>query len=215
MSSDRNVSVPVEASIEDLHGIPYEPPVESSDSHLQTDAKVISSPSPVEEKLEREFQYHKYGSYNCKNLDPTNGYYQNNNFHFNTSDNTVRQPEQDRPPYASSVHSWTKAEPVQPTSQEEPGFPPNAGFHEYVTPSIPTSSYLPMSVSTPSLSHFNQQHPYSHCGRQQSWPAYPVSDTAAAEITPRHLLTSSKSGSLQDPGTYNHVCLMKHLMKSF
>ncbi|KAM7379407.1 hypothetical protein PAMP_004961 [Pampus punctatissimus] len=200
MSSDRNVSVPVEASIEDLRDIQYERPAESVEPHIQTDAKLVSSPSAVEEKLDRELKYHKYGSYNSENQpDPAKGYHQNNNA-FGFSDNIVRQPEQDRPSCVSSVHSWTKAEAVQPTSQEEPFCPPS-GLYESMTSSTPMLSHLPNSASTPSLLHFNQQHPHSHYDRQQSWPVYPVSETAAAaDISPRHLLTSSKS-SLQDPGS--------------
>ncbi|XP_062285480.1 receptor-interacting serine/threonine-protein kinase 1 isoform X1 [Scomber scombrus] len=197
MSSDRNISVPVEASIEDLNGIQCELAMESMEHHIQTDAKVVSSPSAVEEKLDRELKYHKYGSYNCEE-------HQNNNFlpnHLSSSDNNVRQPDQDRPYNVSSVHSWTKAEAVQPTSQEEPWHHAIAGLHDSMTSCTPTPSHLPMSASTPSLQHFNQQHPYSHYDRQQSWPVYPVSDTAAPDITPGRLLASSKSASLQDPGS--------------
>lgn len=216
MSSDRNVSVPVEASIEDLNGIQCEP-VESMELHIQTDAKVVSSPSAIEEKLDRELQYHKHGSYSCENQpDPVNGYHQNNNFllnHLSSSYNTVRQPDQDRPYYVSSVHSWTKAEAVQPTSQEEPWHQPAAGLHDSMMSSTPTPSHLPMSASTPSLQHFNQQHPYSHYDRQQSWPVYPVSDTAAPDTTPGRLFAPSKSTSLQDPGTYKRVCLIKSFFR--
>ncbi|XP_067462094.1 receptor-interacting serine/threonine-protein kinase 1 isoform X3 [Thunnus thynnus] len=205
MSSDRNVSVPVEASIEDLHCIQCHPPMESVEPEIQTDAKVASSPSAVEEKLDRELKYHIYGSYNNENQpDPANGFHQYNNFlpnYFSISDNTVRQPEQDRPSSVSSVHSWTKAEAVQPTSQEETWYRPTAGLHESMSSSTPTASHLPMSASTPSLSHFNQQHPYSHYDRQQSWPVYPVSDTGAPDITPGRLFTPSKGASLQDPAS--------------
>ncbi|KAM7400545.1 hypothetical protein PAMA_004972 [Pampus argenteus] len=198
MSSDRNVSVPVEASIEDLHDIQYERPAESAEPHIQTDAKMVSSPSAVEEKLDREFKYHKYGSYNSENQpDPAKAHLQINNT-FNFSDNIVRQPEQDRPSYVSSVHSWTKAEAVQPTSQEEPFCHPS-GLYESMTSSTPMSSHLPISAST-SLPQINPQLPHSHYDRQQSWPVYPVSETAAADIPPGRLLTSSKS-SLQDPGS--------------
>ncbi|XP_078120046.1 receptor-interacting serine/threonine-protein kinase 1 isoform X2 [Sander vitreus] len=201
VSSDRSVPVPVEASIEDMHDIQYEPPVES----VQTDAKAARPPSALEEKLGRELQYHKHGSYNCE-PDVANFYHPNNlnpflHNHFSPSDHAIRQPEQDRPSNASSVHSWTKAEPVQPTSQEEAWCRPTAGLYDSMNSSTPTPSHLPMSSSSPSLSQFNQQQPHSHYDRQQSWPAYPVSDTSAPDISPGRLLTSSKNCLKQDPGS--------------
>lgn len=203
VSSDRSVPEPVEASIEDLHGIQYEPPVES----IQTDAKGVSSPSPLEEKLGRELQYHKCGSYTSENQPAAANCYNRNNSnpflpnHISTSDYAIRQPEPDRPSYASSVHSWTKAEPVQPTSHEEAWNRPTAGLYDSMNSSIGTPSHLPMSASSPSLSKFNQQHPHSHYDRQQSWPVYPVSDTYAPDISPGRLLDPSKSCSQQDPGS--------------
>lgn len=189
-----------------MHNIHYEPPVES----LQTDAKAVNGPSALEEKLDRELQYHKHGSYSCENQPDAANFYHSANSnpflqnHFGTSDHAIRQPEQDRPSYGSSVHSWTKAEPVQPTSHEEVRYRPTAGLYDSMNSSMPTPSHLPMSASTPSLSQFNQQHPHSHYDRQQSWPAYPVSDTSAPDVSPGRLLNTSKSCSQQDPGTYKH-----------
>lgn len=200
VSSDRSVSVPVEASIEDLHDVQYEPPVES----IQTDANVANCPSALDEKLHRELQYHKHGSYDSENqLDPANCLHHNNlnpflQNHFSTSDNTVRQPEQDKQP-SSSVHSWTKAEPVQPTSQA--WYHPTSGHYESMNSSLPPAARLPMSASSPSLDQFNQQHPHSHYDRQQSWPVCPVSDTSAPDMTPGRLLSPSKSGLPQDPAS--------------
>ncbi|KAG8014194.1 Receptor-interacting serine/threonine-protein kinase 1 [Nibea albiflora] len=202
VSSDRNVSVPVEASIEDLSDNHYELAAGS----VEVDARGVSMLPPLEEKLDRELQYHKHGSYNCENQ-PDAAYYYNNNssnpFLQNpcTTDHALRQPEQDRPPYVSSVHSWTKAEPVQPTSQEEVLYRPTAGLYESMNTSIPTAHSLPMSASTSSLPQFNQEHPHSHFDRQQSWPTYPVSDTSAPDINPGRLLAPSKMNSLQDQGS--------------
>ncbi|XP_040000393.1 receptor-interacting serine/threonine-protein kinase 1 isoform X2 [Xiphias gladius] len=202
VSSERSVSVPVEASIEDLHDIQCESSMES----VQTDAKAVNSPSALDEKLHRELQYHKYGSYNCENqLDPSNCYHHNNPNPFlqnqlSPPDQSIRQPEQDKPS-VSSVHSWTKAEPVQPFSQEEAWHRPTSGLYESMNSTIPTLSHLPTSASATSLPHFNQQHPHSHYDRQQSWPAYPVSDTSAPDITPGRLLGPSKSSLPQDPGS--------------
>ncbi|XP_049454365.1 receptor-interacting serine/threonine-protein kinase 1 isoform X2 [Epinephelus fuscoguttatus] len=202
VSSDRSVPVPVEASIEDLHDIHFEPePVES----IQSDAKAV--PSALEEKLGRELQYHKYGSYNSENqAEAANGYHRSNSNpflqnHFSSSDHAIRQPEQDRPSYGSSVHSWTKAEPVQPSSQEEAWYRPTAGLYDSMNTSIPYPSHLPMSTSSPSLSQLNQQHPHSHYDRQQSWPAFPVSDTSAPDISSGRLLAPSKCCSSQDPAS--------------
>lgn len=187
--------MPVEASIEDLHGNQYE----QCAGHLQTDAKASNSPSELQEKLDRELQYHKHGSYNCENhSDAGNSFHTANPFlqsNVSISDYSARQPEQEK----SSVLSWTKAEPLQPTNQEEPWYRLPAGAFE--TSSTPTPFHLPMSSSTPSLSAFNQQHPHSHLDRQQSWPTYPVSDTSAPDLTSGHLLTTSKSCQMHDQGT--------------
>ncbi|XP_034558654.1 receptor-interacting serine/threonine-protein kinase 1 [Notolabrus celidotus] len=197
VSSDRGASVPVEASIEDLHGHHYEP----CDVSVQADAKASCNPSALEEKLDRELQYHMRGSYNCENQpeagnclrqNSSNPFLQNNH---SSTDHAIMQPEQDKASCASSVHSWTKAEPVQPTSQEEAWYPPTAGLYDSMN-----SSHMPTSVSTPCLPQFNQQHPNSHYDRQQSWPVYPVSDTSAPDMSPGRLLAPSKGNSLQDQG---------------
>ncbi|XP_030259865.1 receptor-interacting serine/threonine-protein kinase 1 [Sparus aurata] len=199
VSSDRSVSEPVEASIEDLHDIHYEPSRES----VQTDARAVSTPSPLEEKLDRELQYHKHGSYNHENQpDSASCHLRSNSNPFLqhvVSDHIIRQAEQDRPSCVSSVHSWTK-EPVQPTSQEEARYH-TPDLYESMNSPTPIPSHLPMSASTSSLPQFNQQHPQSHYGRQQSWPTYPVSETSAPEISPGHLLAPSKSSLPQDPAS--------------
>ncbi|CAJ1072375.1 receptor-interacting serine/threonine-protein kinase 1 [Xyrichtys novacula] len=197
VSSDRVVSEPVEASIEDLHGHQYEP----CDGSVQVDAKVLSSPSVLEEKLDRELQYHKHGSYACENqLGAANCHHQNNSNPFMQNDfgfpdHAISQPEQDKSPFTSSVHSWTKPEPVQPTSQEEAWYRPAAGLYDSMNTSMPTSA------STPSLPQLNQQHPNSHYDRQQSWPIYPVSDTSAPDVGSGRLLVPSKGNTLQDTGS--------------
>ncbi|XP_068196479.1 receptor-interacting serine/threonine-protein kinase 1 isoform X2 [Antennarius striatus] len=198
VSSDRNVSVPVEASIEDLHDVHFEPSGES----VEEDAKAAVGLPALEEKLERELQYHKHGSYNSENQPGASSCFHQNGFspfltNPNTPDHVTRQPEPDRPSYVSSVQSWTKAEPVQPSSQEEVACQPSSAGCD----STPTPSHLPESSSTSSLPQLNQQHPHSHYDRQQSWPTYPVSDTSAPEISPGRLLAPSKNNVLQDPGS--------------
>lgn len=198
---------PVEASIEDLHCIQSEPSVGLMEPLIQTDSVVFSSPSVLEEKLDRELRYHKHGSYTCDNQpDVASCQNNSNNFLLNRTsfpNNTVRQPEEDRTSNVSSVHSWTKAEPVQPTSHEGARYYPTNGLYESMTSSIDTPS---MSTSTPSLSQFNQQHPHSHYDRQQSWPVYPVSETGLHDAMPGRLLAPSKSGSLKDTGTHRPTC---------
>ncbi|XP_056276904.1 receptor-interacting serine/threonine-protein kinase 1 isoform X2 [Pseudoliparis swirei] len=173
VSSDRSGPGPVETSIEDMHDIQNEPSLGS----VQADAK--TTPSALEVKLGRELQYHKHGSYHsesrpddahCLRHSSSNPFLQN---HVGPSDHGIRQPEPDRTSFASSVHSWTKAEPVQPTSQEEGCYRPTASLYESMNSAASTPSHYP------SLSPANQQHPLSHYDRQQSWPVYPVSDTAA------------------------------------
>ncbi|XP_045908401.1 receptor-interacting serine/threonine-protein kinase 1 isoform X1 [Micropterus dolomieu] len=200
VSSDR--SVPVEATVEELSGIQNDPPVGS----IQTDAKPASSPSVLERKLEQELQYHICGSYNCENQpDAANSYHNNNanpllQNHVSISDHAVRQPEQEIPSCQSSVHSWTKAEPVQPISQEEAWCHPTAGLYDSMNSATAVPFLLPMSASTSCL-NFNQQHPHSHYNRQQSWPVYPVSDTSTPDMSPGRLLNPTKSILPQDPGS--------------
>ncbi|XP_041848664.1 receptor-interacting serine/threonine-protein kinase 1 isoform X2 [Melanotaenia boesemani] len=198
VSSDRSVSMPVEASIEDLHDVQYEPFGES----IQTDAQILQSPSELEEKLEQELQYHKHGSYNC-NVHPEAA----NSYHNNTSnpflqnrcdalDHSQRQPVRD----GSSVHSWTKAEPVQPSCQDEDPYRPTSRLYDSMCTST-SPSHMHTSASTSSLPPFNQQHPLSHFPRQQSWPANPVSDIFAPDLNSQCYLTTSKSAPLQDQGS--------------
>ncbi|XP_047446277.1 receptor-interacting serine/threonine-protein kinase 1 isoform X2 [Mugil cephalus] len=195
VSSERSIPEPVEASIEDLNGIHFEAPA----GLIQTDARANPA-SVLEEKLDRELHYHKHGSYNCEHqYDAANSYHCSNPFLQSPfTDYSVRHPEQER----SSVHSWGKADAyVQPSSQEETRYRPASDFNDSVNPALPMPSYLGMSASSPSLSQFNQLHPHSHLDRQQSWPAYPVSDTSAPDMAQGRLLTNSKSGPLQDPAS--------------
>ncbi|XP_072297685.1 receptor-interacting serine/threonine-protein kinase 1 [Eucyclogobius newberryi] len=180
-------SDPVEASIEDLHEIQ---PV-STDDQIESDARAPDSPWHLEEKLCRELQYHKHGSYNCECPSANDVAYgnQSNAGHHLLSrsfDNiNIRQPE---PSAVSSVQSWTK----ESSSQEESCYRPCAGYDSM------TTSALHPSLSSPSLSALRPLH--AHMDRQQSWPI-PVSDSTAPDLTPGRLLPSSSGGSLQDSGS--------------
>ncbi|MEQ2204857.1 hypothetical protein XENOCAPTIV_019792 [Xenoophorus captivus] len=160
--------MPVEASIEDLHNIHDQP----SRDNVETDARVLKSPSELEEKLDREFLYHKHGSYACYNQpESAKGFHKNASNPFlqnpiSLSDNALRHPAQEK----SSVHSWTKSEPVQPTSETEVFYRPTTGLCDSINSCSSNASHLHTSLSTPSLPQFNQQHPHSHLDRQQSCP---------------------------------------------
>uniref|UniRef100_A0A8C8DT82 Receptor (TNFRSF)-interacting serine-threonine kinase 1, like n=1 Tax=Oryzias sinensis TaxID=183150 RepID=A0A8C8DT82_9TELE len=191
VSSDTNVSVPVEASIEDLHVINYKPLGDS----IQADAR---QPPELEEKLGRELYYHKHGNYNSDMHPPAASSYYNNapnpllQNHVSPSDQNGRPPARD----TSSVHSWTK-EPVQPTGSDQLSFPLNP-----VNPSSmasPTPTHLTPSASMSSLQQFNQ-HLQPHLDRQQSWPVYPVPDTFVPDMNASGCGTPSKGFQAQEPG---------------
>ncbi|CAN9503426.1 unnamed protein product [Ophioblennius macclurei] len=192
VSSERSLSAPVEASIEDIHNNQFEEPMGS----IQTDARPEARLS-LQEKLDREFQYHKYGNYNSENQPPAANCLHTSQAdplhrnHLRSSDTPLMQPEQE----ISSVHTWTKAEPVQPTSPEKAWCHPTAGDYDSMNSSQ-------MSMSTPTLSQLNQQHPHSHLDRQQSWPVFPVSDTSTPDNSLGRLFAPSKCGPLQDPGSF-------------
>ncbi|XP_038159808.1 receptor-interacting serine/threonine-protein kinase 1 [Cyprinodon tularosa] len=195
LSSHRDLSIPVEASVEDLHHIHDH----LSGHSVEADAKVLRSTSELEEKLDREFQYHKHGSYACNNQPESAQYIpkiSSNPFLQSTADlvdNELRHPAQEK----SSVHSWTKPESVQTGAYTRPTSEP----YESMNSSSFHPSLLHTSLSTPSLGQLNQQHPHSHLDRQQSWPTYPLPDTLGPNLTAGHLFTTSKSGSLQDSGS--------------
>lgn len=187
LSSD-NVSVPVELSVEDLDEF------QSNVDQIETDARTPDDRSHLEEKLDRELQYHKHGSYHCENLsDVANGY--QNNAQPRPSHLNISQSEQGKPLAVSSVQSWTK----ESTSQEETHYRQTASCDSM---SSSTLSPIHLSTSSPSLSTLNPQTPQPpHFDRQQSLPMFPVLDSAAPDLTPGRLLPSSKCGSLQDPGS--------------
>lgn len=195
LSSDR--SVPVEASVEDLH---HHIQIQPMHDQLETDARSPDDRSHLEEKLDRELQYHKHGSYNCESqLEVANGYQNNvaSSFFVPTQprsplDFNIRQPEQDKPVAVSSVQSWTK----ESTSQEETCYRPSAGYDSMTSSTVTSSS---LSSSSPSLSSLVPPQP--HFDRQQSWPVLPVLDSAAPDLTQGRLYPSTKSGSAQDPGS--------------
>uniref|UniRef100_H3CE94 Receptor (TNFRSF)-interacting serine-threonine kinase 1, like n=1 Tax=Tetraodon nigroviridis TaxID=99883 RepID=H3CE94_TETNG len=155
--SSESVSVPVEASVEDLHGIQAQP------QHIQSDA-AVSSPLPLEEKLNQELQYHERGNYGGgTQFDIANGnfYSTSNPFLPNLHpDPTVTHLGQDRLS-SSSVHSFTRAEPVHPIGQDERWYPPSGDLSLSMQSSAPSKPHLATSVSMPFIPQPN---------RENHWP---------------------------------------------
>ncbi|TNM98206.1 hypothetical protein fugu_014452 [Takifugu bimaculatus] len=191
MSSD-SVSVPVEASIEDLHYI------QSSQRYIQGDARAASVPQALEEKLNQELQYHQGGNYNsATQADAAKGYLHSSTNPFLPNLPDLTTSGQDGPPYTSSVQSFTKAAPVHPTSQEDH---PSADPSQSMNSTVPSKPHLSSSVTMPLLPQLNQEHPHSLYTRQQSCPTFPATDAATREYSLGSLLAPSKS-RLQDPGS--------------
>lgn len=186
--------MPVEASIEDLHDIQLSQP------YIQSDAWAAGVPQALEEKLNQELQYHQGGNYNSTTqADPAKGY-----LHSSTNPFLPNLPEltisgRDRPPYASSVQSFTKAAPVHPTSQEECWHHPSGNPSPSLNSTVPSNPPLSASVTMPLLPQFNQEHPHSLFSRQQSCPTFPATDTTTRDFSPGSLLAPSKS-RVQDSG---------------
>ncbi|XP_061695405.1 receptor-interacting serine/threonine-protein kinase 1 isoform X2 [Syngnathoides biaculeatus] len=173
-SAEQSPNGPVEASIEDFHGAP-------SGSGVDSEVSEVS----LEEKLQPELDYHKHGSYNCDGpSDPLNSQNQRK------PRNIPPGPPERDTTFVSSVHSWTKAEPVQPSSQEDichyPSSAAAARLHESVTDSTPKPSIFQTSTSV------NQQHPDFHYSHQQSWPPSSVSETSG------YLCSLKKGGAALD-----------------
>ncbi|XP_019734499.1 receptor-interacting serine/threonine-protein kinase 1 [Hippocampus comes] len=191
-STEKSVNGPVEASIEDIDAISFETNIESGAAHIDPEVS-------LEEKLQQELDYHRHGSYKCDSQsDIINSQAQKNSPNILssvTNNNRPSQPEHNTP-FVSSVHSWTKAEPVQPSSQEDARYHPAARLHESMTASTPKSSLLQTSTSVNSLPPFNQEHPDSHYIRQQSWPTSSVSETLG------YAHDLKKGGVSQDSGTW-------------
>lgn len=205
--SSESVSVPVEASIEDLHNI-QAPQQYVYPECIQSDSKAAASPLALEEKLNQELQYHRHGNYNCNNQsDPPNSSLLSNSNPFLPNpfpDHAVAHFRHDMQVYPSSVHSFTKAKPVHPASQDDYWCQPSGDHALPVNPNALSKPNLSTSVSTPSLPLYNQEIPPSSLyDRQQSCPTCPVMDTSAPDIS----LGPSKSRLLQDSGARLNLCI--------
>lgn len=188
--SSESVLVPVEASVEDLHGVPAPP------ERIQSDARGGGSPPALEDKLNQELQYHMLGNY---------GGNAQSDFH-STSDAFLPNPlpvHHAGPPWgqdglaSSSVYSFTKAEAVH---RDERWHQPCGDLSLARTPPAPSKPHFSTSFSTPSLPQPNREQHRHLLDRQTSWSTFPVTDTSAPEISPRSLLAPSSSRLPQDPG---------------
>ncbi|XP_077580356.1 receptor-interacting serine/threonine-protein kinase 1 [Stigmatopora nigra] len=183
-SPDGSVNIPVEASIEDIQGIPED----MNANHIEQEP-----PVSLEEKLQPELDYHKHGSYNCssqsESVNSQHGKFPQNILP-SLSNDTLSQPENNTL-FVSSVQSWTKAEPVQPSSQED-------AWQYTAAHSLDseTTSTAKASTGFNTLPSFNQKHPDSSYFRQKSWPISAVSQTAEYGSNLRKAGTAQDSGSL-------------------
>ncbi|XP_049602934.1 receptor-interacting serine/threonine-protein kinase 1 [Syngnathus scovelli] len=184
-STDKSVNGPVEDSIEDSDALGCETNVASL-------AATTSEPDPeasLEEKLQQELNYHIHGSYNRDNPSDfvTEQHPRSFPDRLPSFTNNTLPPECYTP---SSVHSWTKAEPVQPSSQDRTGY---SCLKESMTASTPKSSLIYTSSSYNSLPPFNQQHPDSHYRRLLSCPTSSVPETSWG---------ASSYGGAQESGSF-------------
>ncbi|XP_077471872.1 receptor-interacting serine/threonine-protein kinase 1 [Stigmatopora argus] len=186
---DGSVNVPVEASIEDIQGIPED---------MNANHSVPEPQVSLEEKLQPELDYHKHGSYNCSSQsESVSSQHRKSpqNILPSLSNNTLSQPENNTG-FVSSVHAWTKAEPVQPSSQEEGWQYTAAHSLDSVTASTAKASHLQTSTGFNTLPSFNQKHPDSSYFRQQSWPISAVSETGEYGSNLRKGVTAQDCGTL-------------------
>lgn len=203
---------PVEACIEDLNlFLPCEHSLIQPDGRTLSpvsttsgmDLKMVNELSALEVKLAQQLEYHKYASYSrMDQLDFSP---------FPNPHPSTPQRLSSQDPTAN--RGLPKTQAVQPSSVEmDPLLHlSDLGLYESAAPSITTtprhqlSSHIPESTSSPSLSQGKyspqQQYPYAQYDRLQSWPAYPVPESAAPDLTAGLRLNSgAKVGPPQDPG---------------
>ena len=176
--------------MEDLH---YEVPADP----IQTDAQGVGAEGPhatsLEQKLDRELQYHKNGSYTFvgqpHSADPSQ-----------PDHSRLRRAVSELPqhPGMSSVRPAT-AEP-----SEDGCYHPDMGVYESMVSvaSLAKSHHKSTVSSNPSLAEHRLVPPEqaSAYERQKSWPTYPVPDTAAADYPAGLRFTPNTIGPLQDTG---------------
>ncbi|KAJ8012145.1 hypothetical protein DPEC_G00065630 [Dallia pectoralis] len=209
-------SVPVEASIEDFLSFPADPSNIEADARCNgpvvypsaSDQKPFDGPSDLDVKLALEWEYHKHGSYNqmdqvdsrpCAHLAaPQRLISQDPSAARGLQENRLSSFS------ASSVQSWSKAQPVQPSSVGMDPYLSNVGPYEAaaLTPRRQLSSHTPESFSNPSLIPGQSPgHLFHQAQPELFWPAHPVSESAAPDLNAGlHLNSGFKGGPSQDSG---------------
>ncbi|XP_048866590.1 receptor-interacting serine/threonine-protein kinase 1 isoform X2 [Brienomyrus brachyistius] len=152
--------MPVEASIEDLHAIA------SAEQLYQGDAVPVSN---LEVKLEQEFNYHKYGSYDYPDW-PDVGPPRPSEV---GREDRREAPRGARPPlHVSTVQSWTKNDPVPGGTLEN--FP---SFSHQSTPS-------PSVVVTPMASpDWSPQYQYTPQHEQAQLHSIPIPESENPDLS--------------------------------
>ncbi|XP_038859384.1 receptor-interacting serine/threonine-protein kinase 1-like [Salvelinus namaycush] len=203
---------PVEACIEDLNFfLPCEHSLIQPDSCALSpvsttsgmELKMVNELSALEVKLAQQLEYHKYASYNRMDQLDFSPY---PNPHPSTPQRLSSQDP-------TANRGLPKTQAVQTSSVElNPHLRLSSlGVYKAADPSGATtprrqlSSHMPESSSSPSLSQgqysSQQQYPYAQYYRLQSWPAYPVPESAAPDLSAGLRLNSgSKVRPPQDPG---------------
>uniref|UniRef100_A0A4W5KYU6 Receptor (TNFRSF)-interacting serine-threonine kinase 1, like n=1 Tax=Hucho hucho TaxID=62062 RepID=A0A4W5KYU6_9TELE len=203
---------PVEASIEELNlFLPCEPSLIQPDGWALgpvsttsgMELKMVHELSALEVKLAQQLEYHKYASYSqMDQLDfsPYPNSHPATPQRLSSQDPTTNRGLPDlRPSQPSSVE-------VNPHLRlSSLGVYKAADPSGATTPRRQLSSHMPESSSSPSLSQGQyspqQQYPYAQYNRLQSWPAYPVPESAAPDLTAGLRLNSGAKVRLpQDPG---------------
>ncbi|XP_034148712.1 LOW QUALITY PROTEIN: receptor-interacting serine/threonine-protein kinase 1-like [Esox lucius] len=200
---------PVEASIDDLLFIPCEPSIIESDARCLVpalspsclDQKPFRRPSDLDVKLTQEWEYHKHGSYSrvdqvdsrpCPHPRPPRSA---------SAHRTPTLPEASR---KTGSHTQQRGDGTLPLSHSRrPVRGCSRSLRRY-TPRRQLSSHLPESSSSPSqiqgLSS-PQLFPFTQHDHPPSWTAYPVSESAAPDLTAGlHLNSGVKVGPSQDSG---------------
>ncbi|XP_035655677.2 receptor-interacting serine/threonine-protein kinase 1-like isoform X1 [Oncorhynchus keta] len=200
---------PVEACIEDLNlFLPCEhsliqPDVRALSPNSGMELKMVNELSALEVKRAQQLEYHKYASYSQMDQLDFSPYH-------NPHPSTPQRLSSQDP---TANRGLPKTQAVQPSSVEVNPHRRLSSLGVYkatdpsgaTTPRCQLSSHMPESSSSPSLSQGKyapqQQYPNAQYHRLQSWPAYPVPESAAPDLTAGLRLNScAMVRPPQDPG---------------
>uniref|UniRef100_A0A8C7I8Y0 Receptor (TNFRSF)-interacting serine-threonine kinase 1, like n=1 Tax=Oncorhynchus kisutch TaxID=8019 RepID=A0A8C7I8Y0_ONCKI len=200
---------PVESCIEDLNlFLPCEhsliqPDVRALSPTSGMELKMVNELSALEVKLAQQLEYHKYASYSQMDQLDFSPYH-------NPHPSTPQRLSSQDP---TANRGLPKTQAVQPSSVEVNPHRRLSSLGVYkaadpsgaTTPRCQLSSHMPESSSSPSLSQGKyspqQQYPNAQYYRLQSWPAYPVPESTAPDLTAGLRLNScAMVRPPQDPG---------------